>query len=102
MSLYEQEKIIFKRFADLGSGKYITAATTAAILGLDAVQYAANAADQKGHPAIDKNVVGSEAVFTFNGFSKAFGFFRMMEIKDGLYNSYETPNYLDRGSFREQ
>lgn len=102
MSLYEQEKIIFKRFADSNNGKYITAATVALLLGTDALQYATNAADQNKHPGKDKNIVGLDDVFTFNGFSKAFDFFRMMEIKEGLYNAYETPNYLDRGSFREQ
>lgn len=98
-SLYEQERVIFKRFADCNNGKYITAAKAEYLLGKDAVQYALNAADQISHRAMDWTIFGSEHVFTFNGFSRAFQFYRMMEIKDGLYNAYLTPDYTNRQLF---
>ena len=98
-SLYEQERRIFKRFADCNNGKYITAAKIEYLLGKDAVQYALNAADRISHRAMDWTIFESEHVFTFSGFSKAFQFFRMTEIKDGLYNAYVTPDYIDRQLF---
>ena len=98
-SMFEQEKIIFKRFADCNNGENITVAKVAYLFGKDAAQYAMNAADQKNHRGVDQNVCGLEDVFTFKGFSNAFHYFRMMEIKDGLYNAYETQDYINRQMF---
>lgn len=42
-SIYEQEKEIFARHADIAEGKYISVKKAVELLGKDAVQYAVNA-----------------------------------------------------------
>lgn len=101
-SLYEQKKELFARYADIADGKYISVERAEQLLGKDAVQYAINASDNVGHWGVHTNVWGMTNVFTFNGFSEAFSFFRRMEIKEGYYNAYQTPDYLSRPEFAEK
>lgn len=93
-SMYEQEKEIFARHADIAGGKYISAGKAVRLLGEDAVQYAANAV--KGHPnaAAYCNTYGDVEVLAVDGFLMAFRLFHMMEVKAGLYNAWETPDFF--------
>lgn len=97
--MYEQEKEIFTRHADIAGGKYISVGKAVQLLGKDAVQYAVNAV--KGYPnrAAYHNVYSDVEVLTVDGFLNAFSFFHMMEIKKGLYNAWQTPDYLGRPEF---
>lgn len=101
-SLYEQQKELFDRHADVAGGKYISFGKVKNLLGKNAVLYVVNAV--KGYPFFAKyiNVYGHVDVMTFEGFSKAFDFFRIMEIKDGKYNAWQTPDYLTRPGFKEK
>lgn len=100
-SLYEQEKELFARYADVAGGVYISVEKARNLLGKNAVQYITNAV--KGYPnmAAYRNVYGNVEALTFKGFSKAFDFFRMMEIKNGRYNAWQTPDYLARRRFKK-
>lgn len=98
-SMYEQEKAIFARHADIAGGKYISKEKAVQLLGKDAVQYAINAVKGYFNMAEYRNICDGVEVLTFDGFLNAFSFFHMMEIKKGLYNAWQTPNYLDRPEF---
>lgn len=98
-SMYEQEKAIFNRHADIADGKYISKEKAVQLLGKDAVQYAINAVKGYGDMAAYYNIYDDVPVLTLNGFLNAFSFFHMMEIKKGLYNAYQTPDYLGRPEF---
>lgn len=98
-STYEQKKEIFARHADIAGGKYISAKKAALLLGDDAVQYVVNAVKGYANKAAHYNVYGDTEVLTVDGFLNAFSFFRMMEIKKGLYNAYQIPDYLSRPEF---
>lgn len=98
-SIYEQEKELFSRHADIAEGKYISVKKAVELLGKDAVQYAVNAVKHYPGKARYYNIHDDVKVLTVDGFSNAFSFFRMMEIKDGLYNAYQTPDYLGRPEF---
>lgn len=98
-SMYEQKKEIFARHADIAGGKYISVEKVAQILGEDAVQYVLNAVKGYSGMAEYYNIHDDIEVLTFDGFLKAFKFFHIMEIKEGFYNAWQTPNYLDRPEF---
>lgn len=98
-SMYEQEKEIFARHADIAGGKYISVGKATQLLGNDAVQYSVNAVKGYSNRAAYHNVYGDVEVLTVDGFLKAFSFFHMMEIKKGLYNAWQTPDYLGRPEF---
>ena len=100
-SLYEQQKELFARHADVAGGKYISVETARNLLGKSAVQYAVNAVKGYSSCVAYRNIFGDVEVLTFDGFSKAFDFFRMMEIKNGRYNAYQTPDYLVRRRFKK-
>lgn len=99
--LYEQEKELFARHADVAGGAYISVGRARGLLGKSAVQYAVNAVRGCPVEAEYRNIYGDVEVLTFKGFSKAFGFFRMMEIKKGMYNAWQTPDYLARRRFKK-
>lgn len=101
-SMYEQKKAIFTRHANIAGGKYISKEKAVQLLGEDAVQYAINAVKGYGDVAVYYNIYDDVSVLTFNGFLNAFSFFRMMEIKNGLYNAYQTPDYLGRPEFVQE
>lgn len=100
-SLYEQQKELFARHADVAGGEYISVEKARGLLGKSAVLYAVNAV--RGCPAeVEyRNIYGDVEVLTFKGFSKASDFFRMMEIKKGWYNAWQTPDYLARRRFQK-
>lgn len=98
-SMYEQEKEIFARHAGIAGGKYISVGKAAQLLGGDAVQYAANAVRGYSNMAAYYNIHGDVEVLTEKGFLMAFSFLRMMEVKAGLYNAWQTPDYLARPEF---
>ena len=98
-SMYEQEKEIFVRHADVARGEFISTEKATQLLGRGAVQYAVNAVKGYSNMAAYRNFCDGVEVLTLDGFSNAFSFFHMMEIKKGLYNAWETPNYLDRPEF---
>lgn len=101
MSLHEQQKELFARHADVAEGKYISVETVKKLLGKDAVQYVLNAIKDYSGKVKYWNIYGDVEVLTFDGFSMAFGFFRMMEIKEGKYNAWQTPDYLVRRRFKK-
>lgn len=95
-SLYEQEKIIFNRFAnkDFGCfGKGITVKVASELLGEDAVQYATNA---EGEQRRKYSPYRMGNVLLRDGFLEAFRFFWMQEILRGEHDAYTTPDYLER------
>lgn len=98
-SMYEQEKELFAHHADIAGGKYISVEKVKQLLGRDAAKYAVNAV--KGYPnmAMYYNTHDGVEVLTIDGFLMAFSFFHMMEIKKGLYNAWQTPDYLGRPEF---
>lgn len=98
-SLYEQEKELFARHAEIADGKYISVEKVRKLLGKDAVQYAVNAVKGYSNMEVYYNLHNNTPVLTFDGFLKAFRYFRMVEIKKGLYNAYQTPDYLGRPEF---
>ncbi len=98
-STYEQKKEIFARHAEIAGGRYISVEKTIQLLGEDAVQYAVNSVRGYSNMAAYYNIHGDVEVLTFDGFLKAFKFFHIMEIKEGFYNAWQTPNYLDRPEF---
>lgn len=98
-SMYEQKKEIFVRHADIKGGKYISKEKAVQLLGKDAVQYAINAVKEYSNMAEYRNICDGVEVLTLDGFLNAFKFFHMMEIKEGLYSAWQTPNYLDRPEF---
>ena len=105
MTLYEQQKEIFARYADIAEGKYISAEIARELLGENAVKYVLNAIEgyfgKTKYWNIYGDIYGYVEVLTFEGFSMAFGFFRMMEIKRGKYNAWQTPDYLHRRRFQK-
>lgn len=98
-SLYQQEKELFARHADVADGKYISVEQVATLLGKDAVKYAINAVKGHYNAANFYNVFEMSTVLTYDGFSYAFTYYRMMEVKEGKYNEYQTPDYLARPEF---
>lgn len=98
-SMYEQKKEIFARNADIAGGKYISVERSTQLLGKDAVRYAINAVKGYSNMAAYYNIYDGVEVLTLDGFLNAFRFFHMMEIKKGLYNAYQTPDYLGRPEF---
>lgn len=98
-SMYEQEKAIFARHANIAGGKYISVEKAVQLLGKDAVQYAINVVKGYANMAACYNIHDDVEVLTVDGFLNAFSFFHMMEIKKGLYNAYQTPDYLGRPEF---
>lgn len=98
-SMYEQKKEIFARHASIAEGKYIAKEKAVQLLGKDAVQYAINSVKDYPNMAAYYNIHDDVEVLTVNGFLNAFSYFHMMEIKKGLYNAYQTPDYLGRPEF---
>lgn len=98
-SMYEQEKEIFKRHADIEDGKYISVEKVKQLLGKDAAKYAVNAVKGYYNMASHYNIYNDVPVLTIDGFLNAFKYFHMMEIKKGVYNAYQTPDYLGRVEF---
>lgn len=104
-SLYEQEKELFARHADVAGGKYISADKARQLLGKDAVRYALNVAKGDWRFTLYANMWGNGAegtlidVLTFDGFSKAFHYFWVVEVRKGIHNAYQTPDYLARPEF---
>lgn len=98
-SLYQQQKEIFNRHADIADGKYISYEKVTQLLGKAALQYAINAVKGYYNIAEYRNVHGKTSVLTFSGFSRAFDYFWTMEIKKGLHSAFEVPDYLARPEF---
>lgn len=98
-SLYEQEKILFARHADIENDRYISLEKARQLLGNDAVQYACNAVKGWRNMGMYYNVYGGMSVLTFKGFCYAFQYFDIIEIKKGLHSAFETPDYLARPEF---
>ena len=98
-SMYEHEKEIFLNHADVVEGEYISMDKVIQLLGRDAARYVRNAVKRHPNMAVYRNFHNDVEVLTFEGFLMAFKFFYMMEIKKGLYNAWQTPDYLSRPEF---
>ena len=98
-SLLEQKKELFARHAKIADGKYITYEKVVQLFGKAALQYAVNSVKGHYNEATYRNVWGMTKVLTFEGFSYAFDYVRFMEIMEGLYNAFQTPDYLARPKF---
>lgn len=98
-SLYQQQKEIFARHADIADGKYISHEKVIQLLGKAALQYALNAVKGYYNRAVYWNIHGTTPVLTFDGFLYAFDYLWFMEIKKRLHSAFEVPDYLTRPEF---